>query len=192
MEDADAQELATIAPKLVDKLRTLPQMRDVASDQQTNGLKADLVIDRDTASRLGILPQAVDDTLYDAFGQRQVSTIFTQLNQYHVVLEVAPRFQQDPDALKAIYVKSATGAQVPLSAFSHFETGTTALAINHQGQFPAVTLSFNLAPGVSLGHAVRAIQTAEREIGLPASIHAGFQGTAQAFQASLANQPLLT
>src|SRR6266536_2605385 len=165
MEDADVQELAIIAPKLVDKLRTLPQMSDVASDQQTNGLKADLVIDRDTASRLGILPQAIDDTLYDAFGQRQVSTIFTQLNQYHVVLEVDTQFQQNPDSLKSIYVKSSSGAPVPLSA--------------------------NLAPGVSLGHAVRAIQTAEREIGLPASIHAGFQGTAQAFQASLANQPLL-
>src|SRR6059058_4864048 len=121
MEDADAQELATIAPKLVDKLRTLPQMRDVASDQQTNGLKADLVIDRDTASRLGILPQAIDDTLYDAFGQRQVSTIFTQLNQYHVVLEVDPQFQQNPDSLKNIYVKSSSGAQVPLSAFTHFD-----------------------------------------------------------------------
>ncbi len=191
LEDADTAELAEWAPRLVARLRASPELSDVASDQQTRGLQASLVIDRDTASRLGILPQAIDDTLYDAFGQRQVSTIFTQLNQYHVILEVAPRFQQDPDALKAIYVKSATGAQVPLSAFSHFETGTTALAINHQGQFPAVTLSFNLAPGVSLGHAVRAIQTAEREIGLPASIHAGFQGTAQAFQASLANQPLL-
>jgi len=191
LEDADAAELAEFAPRLVARLRASPELSDVASDQQNRGLHASLVIDRDTASRLGILPQAIDDTLYDAFGQRQVSTIFTQLNQYHVVLEVAPRFQQDPEALKAIYVKSATGAQVPLSAFSHFETGTTALAINHQGQFPAVTLSFNLAPGVSLGHAVRAIQTAEREIGLPVSIHAGFQGTAQAFQASLANQPLL-
>jgi len=191
MEDADAQELATIAPKLVDKLRTLPQMRDVASDQQTNGLKADLVIDRDTASRLGILPQAIDDTLYDAFGQRQVSTIFTQLNQYHVVLEVNPQFQQNPDSLKSIYVKSSNGAQVPLSSFSHFESSNTALAINHQGQFPVVTLSFNLAPGVSLGEATKAIDQAEQEIGLPNSIHTSFQGTAAAFRNSLSSEPWL-
>ncbi len=191
LEDADAGELAEWTPRLVAKLRASPELSDVASDQQNRGLQASLVIDRDTASRLGVLPQAIDDTLYDAFGQRQVSTIFTQLNQYHVVLEVAPRFQQDPDALKAIYVKSSAGSQVPLSALSHFELATAPLAINHQGQFPAVTLSFNLAPGVSLGHAVRAIQTAEREIGLPTSIHPSFQGTAQAFQASLANQPLL-
>jgi multidrug efflux pump len=191
MEDADVQELATIAPKLVDKLRTLPQMRDVASDQQTNGLKADLVIDRDTASRLGILPQAIDDTLYDAFGQRQVSTIFTQLNQYHVVLEVDPQFQQNPDSLKSIYVTSSSGAQVPLSSFSHFESSNTALAINHQGQFPVVTLSFNLALGVSLGEATKAIDQAEQEIGLPNSIHTSFQGTAAAFRNSLSSEPWL-
>jgi multidrug efflux pump len=191
MEDADAQELATIAPKLVEKLRTLPQMRDVASDQQTNGLKADLVIDRDTASRLGILPQAIDDTLYDAFGQRQVSTIFTQLNQYHVVLEADPQFQQNPDSLKNIYVKSSSGAQVPLSSFSHFESSNTALAINHQGQFPVVTLSFNLAPGVSLGEATKAIDQAEQEVGLPNSIHTSFQGTAAAFRNSLSSEPWL-
>jgi multidrug efflux pump len=191
IEDADALELAQWAPRLVDTLRTLPELRDVASDQQNGGLLASLVIDRDTASRLGIVPQVIDDTLYDAFGQRQVSTIFTQLNQYHVILEVAPRFQQNPDALKSIYVKSATGQQVPLSAFTRFSTGTAPLAVNHQGQFPAVTLSFNLAPGVALGHAVDAIKTAERQIGLPASIHPSFQGTAQAFQASLANEPLL-
>ena len=191
MEDADAQELATIAPKLVEKLRTLPQMRDVASDQQNNGLKADLVIDRDTASRLGILPQAIDDTLYDAFGQRQVSTMFTQLNQYHVVLEVDPQFRQDPEALKDIYVRSSSGAQVPLSSFSHFQPSNTALAINHQGQFPVVTLSFNLAPGVSLGEATQAIDQAEREIGLPNSIHTSFQGTAAAFRNSLSTEPWL-
>jgi multidrug efflux pump len=149
------------------------------------------VIDRDTASRLGILPQAIDDTLSDAYGQRQVSTIFTQLNQYHVVLEVAPGFQQDPEALKFIYVKSASGAQVPLSAFTHFVPGTTPLAVNRQGQFPSATLSFNLAPGTALGHAVGAIKAAEQQIGLPLSIHASFQGTVQAFQASLANEPLL-
>ncbi len=191
LEDADPVELGEWTPRLVAKLRGSPVLRDVASDQQNRGLAASLVIDRDTASRLGVLPQAIDDTLYDAFGQRQVSTIFTQLNQYHVILEVAPAFQQDPDALRALYVKSSTGTQVPLSAFSHFDRDSAPLTINHQGQFPAVTLSFNLAPGASLGEAVRAIQTAEREIGFPASIHAGFQGTAQAFQASLANQPLL-
>ena len=191
MEDSDAQELATIAPQLLEKLRALPQMRDVASDQQSNGLQEDLVIDRDTASRLGILPQAIDDTLYDAFGQRQVSTIFTQLNQYHVVLEVNPQFQQSPDALNNIYVKSGTGTQVPLSAFSHFESSNTALAINHQGQFPVVTLSFNLAPGVSLGEATKAIDQAEQEIHLPPSIHTSFQGTAAAFRNSLSSEPWL-
>jgi multidrug efflux pump len=191
LEDADARELAEWTPRLIDKLKTLPELRDVASDQQSGGLLASLVIDRDTASRLGIAPQAIDDTLYDAFGQRQVSTIFTQLNQYRVVLEVAPRFQQDPGALKSIYVKSVTGTQVPLSAFTHLDTGHAPLAVNHQGQFPAVTLSFNLAPGVALGHAVDAIRAVERQIGLPASIRASFQGTAQAFQASLANEPLL-
>jgi multidrug efflux pump len=191
LEDADARELADWAPRLVERLKTLPELRDVASDQQDRGLHASLVIDRDTASRLGILPQAIDDTLYDAFGQRQVSTIFTQLNQYHVVLEVAPRFQQDPEALKFIYVKSATGAQVPLSAFTRYAPAHAPLAINHQGQFSSVTLSFNLAPGASLGHAVTAIRRVERDLGLPPSIRASFQGTAQAFQASLANEPLL-
>jgi multidrug efflux pump len=191
LEDADARELAEWAPRLIDRLRTLPELRDVASDQQSGGLLASLVIDRDTASRLGIAPQAIDDTLYDAFGQRQVSTIFTQLNQYRVVLEVAPRFQQDPEALRSIYVKSASGNQVPLSAFTRLVPGHSPLAVNHQGQFPAVTLSFNLAPGVALGHAVDAIRAVERQIGLPVSIRASFQGTAQAFQASLANEPLL-
>jgi multidrug efflux pump len=191
MEDADAQELATIAPQLVERLRALPEMRDVASDQQNNGMEANLVIDRDTASRLGILPQAIDDTLYDAFGQRQVSTIFTQLNQYHVVLEVTPQFRQGPDALKSIYVKSNTGMQVPLSAFSHFESNNTALAINHQGQFPVVTISFNLAPGISLGEATKAIDEAEAEIHLPASVHTSFQGTAAAFRNSLSSEPWL-
>ena len=191
LEDADSRELGEWAPRLLERLKTLPELSDVASDQQDRGLQASLVIDRDTASRLGILPQAVDDTLYDAFGQRQVSTIFTQLNQYHVVLEVAPRFQQDPDALKFIHVKSASGAQVPLSAFTRVVPANAPLAINHQGQFSSVTLSFNLAPGVSLGHAVTAIRAVERDIGLPPSIRASFQGTAQAFQASLANEPLL-
>jgi multidrug efflux pump len=191
LEDADARELAEWAPRLIDKLRGLPELRDVASDQQSGGLLASLQIDRDNASRLGIAPQAIDDTLYSAFGQRQVSTIFTQLNQYRVVLEVAPRFQQDPEALKSIYVKSATGQQVPLSAFTRLVAGTSPLAVNHQGQFPSVTISFNLGPDVSLGHAVDAIRAAEHQLGLPASIRASFQGTAQAFQASLANEPLL-
>ncbi len=191
IEDANAKELAQWAPRLVDKLKTLPELRDVATDQQDSGLEANLVIDRDTASRLGILPQAIDDTLYDAFGQRLVSTMFTQLNQYHVVLEVDPSFQQNPDALKNIYVKSSNGTQVPLSTFTHFEQRTTTLAVNHQGQFPVVTLSFNLAPGASLGDAVNAIKKAEKDIGLPESIEASFQGTAQAFQAALANEPLL-
>jgi multidrug efflux pump subunit AcrB len=166
-------------------------LRDVATDQQNLGLQASLVIDRDTASRLGILPQLIDNTLYDAFGQRQVSNIYTPLNQYHVVLEVPPAYQQNPDALKSIYVKSSTGSQVPLSAFTHFSQGTTPLAVNHQGFFPAVTLSFNLAPGFALGDAVVNIQAAERQMNMPASIRASFQGTAQAFQASLASQPIL-
>ena len=191
MEDADAQELATISGRLIEKLRGLPSLRDVASDQQNNGLQADMKIDRDTASRLGILPQAIDDTLYDAFGQRQVSTIFTQLNQYHVVLEVDPQFQQNPEALKDIYVKSNTGMQVPLASFTHVQVSNTPLAINHEGQFPVVTLSFNLAPGVSLGEATKAINEAEKEIGMPPSIHTGFQGTAAAFQNSLSTEPWL-
>ncbi len=191
MEDADAQELSVWAPRLVDELRKLPSMRDVATDQQNGGLKAELVIDRDTASRLGILPQAIDDTLYDAFGQRQVSTIFTQLNQYHVVLEVDPQFAQNPDSLKNIYVHSGNGSQVPLASFSHFQTSNTALAVNHQGQFPVVTLSFNLAPGVSLGEATEAIRKAEQDIHLPPSIQTSFQGTAAAFQNSLSSEPYL-
>jgi multidrug efflux pump len=191
MEDADATELANIAPKLVAKLRTLPQMTDVASDQQNNGLRTEVVIDRDTAGRLGILPQTIDDTLYDAFGQRQISTIFTQSNQYHVVLEVGQTFRQDPDALKDIYVHSSTGSQVPLASFTHMQTSNAPLAINHQGQFPVVTLSFNLAPGVSLGEATKAIDEAEREIGLPNSIHTSFQGTAAAFRNSLSTEPWL-
>jgi multidrug efflux pump len=191
IEDADAQELAVWTPKLVDKLRTVPGLLDLASDQQNGGLMAAITIDRDTASRLGILPQTIDDTLYDAFGQRQVSTMFTQLNQYHVVLEVDPRFQQNPDALKDIYVRSSRGASVPLSTFTHVQRTNTPLAITHQGQFPAATLSFNLEPGMSLGHAVTAIQQAEKEIGLPASIHSSFQGTAAAFQNSLSSEPML-
>jgi multidrug efflux pump len=191
VEDADPRELATWAPKLLDRMRQLPQLRDAASDQQSGGLQAQLVIDRDTAGRLGILPQTIDDTLYDAFGQRQVSTIFTQLNQYHVVLEVQPQFKGSPDSLKSIYVRSGTGTQVPLAAFTHFYPANAPLAINHQGQFPVVTLSFNLAPGSSLGDATSAIEESEREIGLPASVHTSFQGTAAAFRNSLSTEPWL-
>ncbi|TMA59153.1 MAG: acriflavine resistance protein B, partial [Deltaproteobacteria bacterium] len=150
IESPDPDELESWAPRLVEKLQGLPELRDVASDQQNGGLAASLAIDRDTASRLGITPQAIDDTLYDAFGQRQVSTIFTQLNQYHVVLEVKPGFQQSPDALKDLYVRASSGASVPLGSFTRLRATTAALAVNHQGQFPAVTLSFNLAPGVAL------------------------------------------
>jgi multidrug efflux pump len=191
LEDADGQELAVWAPRLLDKLRNLPELTDVASDQQERGMQASLAIDRDTASRLGILPQAIDDTLYDAFGQRQVSTIFTQLNQYHVVLEVNPAFQQDPDGLKLIYVRSSNGTQVPLSAFTQYSSEVAPIAVNHQGQFPVVTLSFNLKEGASLGQAVNAIKQAQQDIGLPISVHPGFQGTAQAFLAALANEPIL-
>ena len=222
LEDADAKELGVWVPKVIARLQTIPVLKDVASDQLNDGLQAHLVIDRDTASRLGVSMQAIDDTLYDAFGQRQVSTMFTQLNQYHVVLEVDPQFRNDPDVLKNIYVPAQppgsapaaaatttggpgfqggltaiqsagsstgqAGSQVPLAAFAHFETGPAPLALTHQGQFPATTISFNLTRGESLGAAVKAIQDAETEIGMPPSIHTTFQGTARAFQASLANE----
>jgi multidrug efflux pump len=191
LEDPDAEELNRWAPKLVDALRALPGIVDVSSDQQSQGLQAALTIDRSTASRLGITPQIIDDTLYDAFGQRQVSTIFTQLNQYRVVLEVKPDFQQHPQGLQAIYLRSAGGGQVPLTTVARVSESTAALALNHQGQFPAATLSFNLAPGVALGQAVTAVETATRQLGLPASIQGSFQGTAEAFRVSLANEPWL-
>src|SRR4030081_3230818 len=180
LEDVDAKELAYWTPRFIEKLKSLPELRDVASDQLNQGLLASLPIDRDTAARLGILPADVDNTLYDAFGQRQVSTIFTQLNQYHVVPEVDPQFQQDPDSLKDIYVKSSNGTQVPLSAFTRFDPGASALALNHQGQFPVVTLSFNLAPNGALGDAVNAINRAKQELNMPPTIQATFQGTAAA------------
>jgi multidrug efflux pump len=191
LEDVDPKELALWVPRFVDKLKSLPELRDVATDQLNDGLLATLTIDRDTASRLGILPADIDNTLYDAFGQRQVSTIYTQLNQYHVVMEVDPNFQQNPDALKNIYVHSSNNQQVPLSAFTRFEPGATPLAINHQGQFPVVTISFNLAPGASLGDATTVIDKARQEIAMPASVQATFQGTAAAFLRSIANEPLL-
>jgi multidrug efflux pump len=191
MEDTNAQEVSDWSRKLMDQLRSSPSMTDVASDQQNGGLQADLVIDRDSASRLGILPAQIDSTLYDAYGQRQVSTIYTQLNQYHVVLEVDPQFQRDPGSLNRLYVKSSTGTQVPLSAFTHAERSNATLAINHQGQFPVVTLSFNLAQGSSLGQATKDIDAAEAAIHMPASIHTSFQGTAAAFRNSLSSEPLL-
>ncbi len=191
LESANLTDLSTWTGRLVDKLKTLPSLRDVATDQQNGGLEIMLVIDRDTASRLGIGMQQIDNTLYDAFGQRLVSTMFTQLNQYHVVLEVANNFRDHPADLSSVYVRSSNGSQVPLDSFAHIEQRTTPLTINHQGQFPVVTLSFNLPDGVSLGHAVKDIHRAEQDIGLPASIHAEFQGTAAAFQNSLANEAYL-
>ncbi len=178
-------------PKMLDALKELPQLHDVNSDQQTNGKESTLVIDRDTAARFGITTQMIDDTLYDAFGQRLVSTMYTNLNQYHVVLEADLRYQQNPDGLKNIYVRTPKGTPVPLSAFTSYRPSTTALAVNHQGQFPANTISFNLAPGAALGDAVTAIQEAETQQGLPNNVHAMFAGTAQAFQTSLSNQPIL-
>ncbi len=191
LQGDDAAELLRWAPRVAERLKKLPQLADVNSDQQNKGLQTSLVIDRSTASRLNITPATIDNTLYDAFGQRQVSTMYTPLNQYHVVMEVQPKFWQSPDGLKYTYVRSSTGELVPLSAFSRYEPSTAPLAVNHQGQFPSVTISFNLAPGVALGTAVDAIQAAEAEMRLPGSIRGSFQGTAQAFQASLANEPIL-
>jgi len=238
LEDPDANELNHWTDLLVNKLKTLPELRDVATDQQTGALAEMLVIDRRTASRLGISPQLVDETLYDAFGQRQVSTLYTQLNQYHVVLETMPEFQSDPAKLNDIYVRSGAvsspattvnpnpnalvavnasagappngpsanttngsanpaavtmpnGAAVPLSTIAHFEPQTSTLSVNHQGQFPVVTISFNLAPGASLGDATSAVEKAQHDLNMPASIQAAFQGTASSFQASLSNEPIL-
>ncbi len=191
LEGENLADLMTWCPLIEQRLREIHGIVDLNSDQQDKGLQASLVIDRSTASRLGVSPQEIDDTLYSAFGQEQVSIMYTQLNQYHVVMEVEPSFWQRPETLRYIYVPSSTGALVPLSAFTHYEMTQTALAISHQGQFPAVTLSFNLAPGLALGDAVKAIESATRKMGLPSSISGSFQGTAQVFQASLANQPLL-
>ncbi len=191
LEDPDPRELSEWAPKLVAKLQSLPELRDVASDQQTEGLQARVVIDRDTASRLGITPQMLDDALYNAFGQRQISILFTQLNQYRVVLEAAPEYRDSPQDVSNVYVRTNRGERIPITAFTTLEQVKTPLSINHQGQFPVVTISFNLAPGVSLGEAVTAINAAKRDIDLPPSIQAGFQGTAEAFQASLKNEPIL-
>jgi multidrug efflux pump len=245
LEDPDQRELNYWTAQLMSKLKALPELRDVATDQQTSGIAASLVIDRETASRLGITAQTIDQTLYDAFGQRQISTLYTQLNQYHIVLETEPDFQKNPTKLQDIYVRSAlapttlttspassgtitattaqgnsasnaapspsaspnastnsgsanpsavssvNGAAVPLSTFTHFETKSTPLSVNHQGQFPVVTISFNLAPGASLGEATDAIEKAQREINMPLSVMGAFQGTAASFQASLSNEPIL-
>jgi multidrug efflux pump len=247
LEDPDINELNLWTAKLVDKLKQIPELTDVATDQQTQGLAASLVIDRVTASRMGITPNMIDQTLYDGFGQRQVDTLYTQLNQYHVVIETMPEFQKNPNKLQDIYVRSAiapsatttgpvttsssgvvtstsasggatnstpspsasssslpsagsanptavsgaNGSAVPLSTFTHFESRTAPLSVNHQGQFPVVTLSFNLAPNASLGEATKAIDKAQKEIGMPLSIQAAFQGSAASFQASLSNEPIL-
>jgi multidrug efflux pump len=191
LQDGNTNELAHWAPVFEKRLKSLPQLQDLTSDTQASAPRATLRIDRDTASRLGITPQAIDDTLYDAFGQRQVATIFTQLNQYHVVLELDPRLQLDTGSLRHLYVRSAAGHLVPFTTFARVEESVAPITINHQGLFPSVTLSFNLSPGYSLGDAVAAIQIIERGLGAPASLITSFQGTAQAFQASLRSQPFL-
>jgi HAE1 family hydrophobic/amphiphilic exporter-1 len=193
LQDANLAELNEWAPKILDKMQTLPQLRDVATDQQTKGTTLTLTIDRDAASRFGIQPQLIDDTLYDAFGQRQVAQYFTQLNSYHVILEVLPELQGNLDTLNKIYIKSpTTGDQVPLSAFAKWTSvPVRPLSISHQGQFPAITISFNLAQGVALGQATEAIQNAMVELGAPSTLNSSFQGTAQAFQQSLGTVPLL-
>jgi hydrophobe/amphiphile efflux-1 (HAE1) family protein len=191
LTDQNIDELNSWAPKLVEKLRHYPQLKDVNSDQQFRGLQETVVIDRDAAARLGIQPQSIDSTLYSAFGQRQVSIIYTQQNQYHVVLEVDPKFQLDPSSLDKIYVKSPSGNQVPLSTIAHFQLDNMPLSVNHQGQFPCVTVSFNTAPGVSLGEATQIIQRAVKELGMPSTIRENFAGTAQVFQSSLGTEPLL-
>ena len=193
LQDANLSELNEWAPKVLAKMQTLKELRDVATDQQTNGTTLTLTIDRDTASRFGIQPQLIDDTLYDAFGQRQVAQYFTQLNSYHVILEILPELQGDVATLDKIYIKSpTTGDQVPLSAFARWTTvPVRPLSISHQGQFPATTISFNLGQGVALGEATDAIQRAMAEMGAPPTVNGTFQGTAQAFQQSLGTVPLL-
>jgi HAE1 family hydrophobic/amphiphilic exporter-1/multidrug efflux pump len=193
LQDADLNELNEWAPKLEAQLQKLPMLRDVASDQQTGSSMLSLAIDRDQAARFGIQPSLIDQTLDDAFGQRQVTQYFTQLNAYHVILEVTPELQRDPQTLSKIYIKSpVTGGMIPLSTFVRYDTGhLTFLSINHQAQFPAVTLSFNLGPGIALGDAVKAIDRATASIGMPSTLTGSFQGTAQAFQSSLKTQPYL-
>jgi multidrug efflux pump len=215
LEDPNLDELTAFAPRMLARLQQLPELSDVASDQQVLGLRAKLVFDRSTAARFGITTSAIDQALYDAYGQRQVSTMFTQLNQYHVVLEVQPAFKANPSSLSDLFIRTGAGAstaspagavssaaiqsssafpnggQIPLNSFAEVQTTTGPITVNHQGQFPVVTLSFNLAPNASLGQAVTAVNKVQQEIGMPASIQAAYQGTAEAFQASLANEPVL-
>jgi multidrug efflux pump len=191
MEDADPKELMAWAPRVLERLRTLPELVDVASDAEDVGQVSQVTIDRDTASRLGVSTQVIDDTLYDAFGQRQVSTIFTQANLYRVILEVTQALQQDPSALQKLYVRGANGTAVPLDALAHFSPGTAPLVFGHQGQFRSVTISFNLRPGVALGKAVAAIEHARDELGVPIGVHASFQGAALAFTEALRREPAL-
>jgi hydrophobe/amphiphile efflux-1 (HAE1) family protein len=191
LSDEDMNELNEWAPRLLQRARQLKQLRDVNSDQQNQGLGANLVIDRDAASRLGVTIAMIDQVLYDAFGQRQVSTMYTGINQYYVVMEVDPKYSKSPDALNGIFIKSSNGTMVPLSAMAHYSTQRISLQVNHQGQYPAVTISFNLAPNVALGDAVSALEKAQQEMGLPSTVHASFQGTAQAYQDSLRNEPML-
>ena len=191
LQSDDLEALNAWAPRLVRAMREMPELRDVSSDQQNRGLEVPVVIDRATAARLGVSTRMIDETLYDAFGQRQVSTIYTSLNQYHVVMELEPRYWERPDALSNIYVRSTAGQTVPLTAVTKFRMGTGPIQVNHQGLFPSVTVFFNLAPRVALGDAVKAIDAAERTMGFPTNISGKFTGTAQAFQAALANQPLL-
>ncbi len=191
LQDADETELSQWSARLLARLRTLPELTDAASDEQPGGLQAFVQVDRERAARLNVLPQAIDDTLYDAFGQRQVSTIFTQLNQYRVILEAEPHYQLNPASLEKVYVKSATGQLVPLSAFATVRTELAPLTITHQGQVPAVTLSFNLRPGASLGQAVDGIQAAQKEIGLPETVVTSFSGSAAEFRSSLQSEPFL-
>jgi hydrophobe/amphiphile efflux-1 (HAE1) family protein len=191
LSSENLDDLLEWAPRVAAAMDEIPEIDDISSDQQTRGLQATLVIDRDTASRLGISPQAIDSTLYDAFGQRQVSTIYTELNQYHVVMEVDSAFRDSTDAIRGLYVRSNKNELVPLSSFTHYETKNTALAVNHQGQFPAVTISFNLRDGVALGDAVSKVEAAVLQMGIPSDIHPTFQGNAQAFQSSLSSEPFL-
>jgi multidrug efflux pump len=191
MRGDNLKDLAEFAPRMLDQMRSIPIITDVSSDQQDRGLQAFVTYDRQTAARFGISPQLIDSTLYDAFGQRPVSTMYSRLNQYHVVMEAAPEYTQNPSFLQQIYVRSPKGQQVPLSALTSYQRVTAPLSVSHQGLFPAVTISFNLQPGVALGDAVDAINAAAAKVGLPSTIHTGFAGTAQAYQESLGNQPLL-
>ncbi len=191
LQSENVDDLVKWGPILFEQMKKIPELTDVDTDQQNSGLRAQLVYDRKTASRLGITPQLMDTTLYSAFGQSQVSTMYTSLNQYHVVMEVAPKFWQSPEGLNAIYIHSPAGGVVPLSAVAHFEPKIAPLAVNHQGQFPSVTVSFNLAPGVALSDASRIIDEMEQKINLPPTIHGMYSGTLQAYQEALASEPIL-